>query len=316
MTKNSALFAGVTAIIIVALLGSYFYIGDDGDDAREYKVGDVTEFNVFGFAESGDPIRGTFKVVMLDVSDTQYYAEHTSDIYTIDGDGARTPWDVGTYEAWQDKLSSFDHDVKDLVMVDTYWGEKTLQVWESKTGGMYVLTDGTVSYATVYRASHYDYELYYELTSSPLIKEAKADRDIHDKLIFFRGETEHDGYDYDGDLKVDLCNEESAIFTSLSYDITLYCEQEQAYVYSSTVSGWSVPIDDGQSDIRTISTAWGDRETNVSWQDFSYGRETFYFYGDVCVRVDCDYGDFSIQFDAERIMVDGQYMTLDEAVAV
>lgn len=173
-----------------------------------------------------------------------------------------------------------------------------------------------MSYATVYRASHYDYELYYELTSSPLIKEAKADRDIHDKLIFFRGETEHDGYDYDGDLKVDLCNEESAIFTSLSYDITLYCEQEQAYVYSSTVSGWSVPIDDGQSDIRTISTAWGDRETNVSWQDFSYGRETFYFYGDVCVRVDCDYGDFSIQFDAERIMVDGQYMTLDEAVAV
>lgn len=123
MTKNSALFAGVTAIIIVALLGSYFYIGDDGDDAREYKVGDVTEFNVFGFAESGDPIRGTFKVVMLDVSDTQYYAEHTSDIYTIDGDGARTPWDVGTYEAWQDKLSSFDHDVKDLVTVDTYWGE-------------------------------------------------------------------------------------------------------------------------------------------------------------------------------------------------
>ncbi len=77
--------------------------------------------------------------------------------------------------------------------VDTLWGEKTLQVWESNTGGMFVLTDGTVSYATIYHTSSY---------------------------------------------------------------------------------------------------------------------------GDVCVRVDREYGDFSIQFDAEKIIVDGQYMTLDEVVAV
>ncbi len=79
------------------------------------------------------------------------------------------------------------------VTVDTLWGKKTLQVWESNTGGMFVLTDGTVSYATIYHTNSY---------------------------------------------------------------------------------------------------------------------------GDVCVRLDREYGDFPIQLDAEKIMVDGQYMTLDEAVVV
>lgn len=102
----------------------------------------------------------------------------------------------------------------------------------------------------------------------------------------------------------------------MSFDIAIYCEQDPAYVYSSTVSGWSVPIDDRQNAIQTISTAWGDRETYVSWQDYPNGRDTYYFYDDVCVRLDREYGDFSIQFDAEKIIVDGQYMTLDEAVAV
>lgn len=321
MAKNSAIILGVVVVVAIAAVAAYCIIdnGEDKAKAPTMGIGDSMTFLVFGtYKNSQDLVDGTLTLKLIDESDTQYKFETETAIYIIDSTGKQTPLYVGKDTKWEDKDSGEDYVDNGKLTVSTFWGKKTLQYAKSADGNTHVLSDGDIVYAM--ESKYDDSTLYYELTDCSMIKEKKVSRECHDVSIAMNLSIEYQGTKIVGNYTYSANNMKTEIFTKTHADITIYRENDPSYKFTSSSTTWTGPFDDESKMIKVgterISTAWGDRDTDIYMQSESGSTMSTYAYKEIPVRMVMEEDGLKMTFNATTITVDGKSMTLDEVVAL